>query len=141
MQRTQQMIEACGYEYNPPPAVVSNSLKALELTELARHEGLHEVVHTRLMEAYWSEEADIGDEDMLLSAAEEAGIDRSSAAEAIGTGAYREAVKESTNEAHRLGINAIPAFVLDGRMLIVGAHPPETFEQAFEQLDETAKEA
>ena len=59
--RTREMVEASGLAYNPPPDVVPNSRKALELTELAREKGLHDEVHTRLMHAYWSEGRDIGD--------------------------------------------------------------------------------
>ena len=36
------MVEAAGCTYNPHPAVVPNSRKALEVTELARDRGLHE---------------------------------------------------------------------------------------------------
>ena len=41
----------------------------------------------------------------------------------------------STQEANRLGINAIPAFVLDNRLLVLGAQPEEAFEQAVAQLE------
>jgi predicted DsbA family dithiol-disulfide isomerase len=129
-----RMVEECGYTYNPPPEVVPNSRKALEVTELARDLGLHEAVHTRLMDAYWSEAADIGKEDKLLSLASEAGLPREEAREALADGRFRERVRESTRQANLVGINAIPAFVLDDRLLLVGAHPHETFERAFEQL-------
>ena len=134
------MVEECGYVYNPPEHVVPNSLKALEVTELARDAGLHEAVHDRLMHGYWSEAADIGDETALLALAEEAGLDRGEAIEALADGRYRERIAESTREANLLGINAIPAFVLDDRLLLVGAYPHEVFERAFAQLEEqTAK--
>ena len=32
------------------------------------------------------------------------------------------------------GINAIPAFVLDRRLLVMGAQPHELFERAYAQL-------
>jgi predicted DsbA family dithiol-disulfide isomerase len=128
------MVEESGYTYNPPPEVVPNSRKALELTEHARELGIHEAVHTRLMDAYWSEAADIGDEDTLLSLAAEAGLEREPARDALAEGRYRPRVLESTREANRIGINAIPAFVLDDRLLLVGAHPHETFERAFAEL-------
>ena len=89
------------------------------------------------MDAYWSEAADIGDEDALIGLCEEAGLDRDDCVEALATNAFQAAVGEATQEAHRLGIHAIPAFVLDQRMLVLGAHPYETFEQAFAQLSET----
>jgi predicted DsbA family dithiol-disulfide isomerase len=128
------MVEACGYTYNPPPAVVPNSRKALEVTELARDRGLHEAVHSRLLDAYWSEAANIGDEDTLLSLAAEVGLDRGDAAEALADGRYRDRIRTSTQEANAVGINAIPAFVLDNRLLLVGAYPHEVFEQAFARL-------
>jgi predicted DsbA family dithiol-disulfide isomerase len=130
------MVEACGYAYNPPPGVVPNSHRALEVTELARDLGLHAVVHTRLMDAYWSEAADIGDAETLLTLAAEAGLDRDEATAALADGRYRDRIAQSTREANLVGINAIPAFVLDNRLLLVGAYPHETFEHAFDQLED-----
>ena len=135
--QVKRMVEECGYTYNPPPGVVPNSRKALELTELARDAGLHEAVHTRLMDAYWSEAANIGDEDALLSLVAEAGLDHREAVEALADGRYRDRVQQSTREANLVGIHAIPAFVLDERLLLVGAYPHEVFERAFAQLEET----
>jgi predicted DsbA family dithiol-disulfide isomerase len=43
-------------------------------------------------------------------------------------------VAASTREAQSVGINAIPAFVLDSRLLVLGAQPIEVFRRAFEQL-------
>jgi predicted DsbA family dithiol-disulfide isomerase len=128
------MVEECGYAYNPPGDVVPNSLKALQVTELARDRELHEQVHTRLMDAYWSEAANIGDEDVLLALAEETGLDRAEAAEVLADGRYLPRISESTKEANSIGITAIPSFVLDNRMLLVGAYPYEVFEQAFARI-------
>ncbi len=133
-QRVRAMVEECGYRYAPPPDVVPHSGNALAVTELARELGLHEPVHRRLMDAYWSEAANIGDEDVLLGLAAEAGLDRTDAAAALADGRYRDRIAQSTREANLLGIDAIPAFVLDERLLLVGAHPHETFERAFEHL-------
>lgn len=129
------MVEESGYVYNPPPEVVPSSRKALQVTELARDLGLHERVHDRLMHAYWSEAANLGDEDTLLGLVAEAGVDRASAADALADERYRPRVLDSTREAQLLGINAIPAFVLDERLLLVGAYPHEVFERAFSQLE------
>jgi len=135
----QRLVEECGYTYNPPPDVVPNSRKALEVTELARDLGRHEAVHTRLMDAYWAEAQDLGDEDTLLGLAAEAGLDRSEAAAALADGRYRERVESSTREANLAGINAVPAFVLDDRLLLLGAHPHEVFERALAQLEATGE--
>jgi predicted DsbA family dithiol-disulfide isomerase len=142
-ERTRQMVEAAGLLYNPPPDVVPRSRLALELTELARDRGLHEAVHTRLMHAYWSEGRNIGERETLLDLGAEAGLDRDEAAEALDKGTYGDRVEASTYEAQRNGINAIPAFVLDGRLLLLGAQPREIFERALGQVStagESSKE-
>ena len=47
---------------------------------------------------------------------------------------YADAVARSTSEAHQVGVSGVPAFLLDRRLLVLGAHPRETFERAFERL-------
>ena len=130
------MIEAAGFHFAPPEHVVPSSQKALQVTELARDRGLHEPVHSRLMHAYWSEGVDIGNEESLLSVVADAGLDRAEAAHALEDGRYAERVQASTREANLVGINAVPAFVLNGRLLVLGALPEPLFEQAVEQLRE-----
>jgi predicted DsbA family dithiol-disulfide isomerase len=128
------MIEAAGFRFAPPEDVVPNSQKALQVTELARDRGLHEPVHSRLMRAYWSEGADIGDEETLLELVAESGLDGGEAAEALADGRFAERVRASTREANLHGIHAIPAFVLDRRLLVLGAQPEELFEEAVARL-------
>ena len=107
-------------------------MRALRLTELARVRGLHEPVHERLMDAYWAEGRDIGDPETLRSLAVEAGLDD---LDGVFAGdAYEDRVLASTAQAQKLGIHAIPAFVLDSKLLILGAQPREVFEQAFARL-------
>jgi predicted DsbA family dithiol-disulfide isomerase len=133
-ERTKAAIESAGFAYNPPETI-PNSRRALAVTELARDREVHEPVHTRLMHAYWSEGADLGDEDVLLDLAGEGGLDPGEAREAMTSTFYVERVLESTRTANMHGINAIPAFVLDHRLLVMGAHPHETFEQAIALLE------
>jgi predicted DsbA family dithiol-disulfide isomerase len=137
---TRRVIEAAGLTYNPSDRL-PNTLHALEVSELARDVGLHEPVHTRLMHAYWSESADLADDDVLLDLVAEAGLDRAEAQAVLAEGRYSDRIAASTQEANRHGIYAIPAFVLGGRLLVMGAQPEELFEQAVEQLQGTAPAA
>jgi predicted DsbA family dithiol-disulfide isomerase len=125
---------AAGLEYNRPE-VVPNTRLALRLTELARERGLHAPFHDRLMDAYWSGATNIGDADELRKLASEAGLDTADVERAISDpSAYLDVVQASTYEAQSIGINAIPAFLLDGRLIVLGAQPLETFRRAFAQL-------
>jgi predicted DsbA family dithiol-disulfide isomerase len=126
------LFEPHGLVYEPPP-VAPRSLDALRLTEHARANGLHAPFHDRVMDAYWAEAQDIGDHEVLLALAAEVGLE--DAAGILASDAYAETVARSTAEAHAIGINGIPAFLLDRRLLVLGAHPRTTFEQAFAQLE------
>ncbi len=129
------MFEQAGLAYDPPPAVVPNTMRALRVTELARDRGLHEQVHDRLMQAYWEEARDIGDPEALRELVVEAGLDGTEVDEVLAGEAYRDRVLSSTQQAHSIGINGIPAFLLDRRLLVLGAQPRDVFEQAFAQLE------
>jgi predicted DsbA family dithiol-disulfide isomerase len=121
-----------GLVYNPPP-IRANSMNALRLAEHARGEGLFDAMHVRLMDAYWAEAQNIGNPDVLRALADEVGLE--GADEVLDTDTYQDLVHASTAQAVAAGVTGVPAFVLDGRMLILGAHPRSTFERAFAQLD------
>jgi predicted DsbA family dithiol-disulfide isomerase len=137
---TRRMVEAAGLTFDPSPRL-PNTLNALIVTELARERGLHDPVHTRLMHGYWSERKDLGDAEILLDLVEEAGLDRDDAAAALAERRHADRIVASTQEANRLGINAIPAFVLDWRLLVLGAQPEEAFEQAVAQLSDDSADS
>jgi predicted DsbA family dithiol-disulfide isomerase len=127
------MFERVGLTYNPNPDVVPNSGRALRLAELARDQGLHGPMHERLMDAYWAEARDIGDPETLRELAADVGL--ANVDPVLDGDAYEERVRASTAEAQSVGIHAIPAFVLDSKLLVLGAQPRDVFEQAFQQLE------
>jgi predicted DsbA family dithiol-disulfide isomerase len=125
-----------GLAYNPPPEVVPNTMRALRVTELGRERGLHAAVHDRLMDAYWAEAENIGDPDVLRRLAVEAGLDGTEVDEVLAGDVYRERVSGLTSQAVSIGITGVPGFLLERRLLVLGAQPREVFERAFEQLRE-----
>jgi predicted DsbA family dithiol-disulfide isomerase len=125
---------AAGLEYNRPE-VVPNTRLALRLSELARERGLHQPFHDRVMDAYWSEATDIGDPDELRRLAAEVGLDAQDVERVIADpSAYLDLVEGSTHQAFSIGINAVPAFLLNRRLIVLGAQPLEVFRRAFAQL-------
>jgi predicted DsbA family dithiol-disulfide isomerase len=121
-----------GLEYNPNPDVIPNSFDALRLTELARELGRHDEIHDRLMDAYWRDAVDLGDRDELRRLLHDLPAD--DVERVLASEEYRDRVLASTAEAQSVGINGIPAWVIDGKLLIPGAQPRDVFERAFEQL-------
>ena len=125
---------AAGLEYNRPE-IVPNTRLALRMSELARERGLHDAFHDRLMDAYWSEAKNVGDAEELRRLATEAGLDADDVERVVADPvAYADVVEDSTRQALSAGINGVPAFVLDRRLIVLGAQPVEVFRQAFAQL-------
>lgn len=133
-ERTRRAVEAAGLEYGPPERI-PRSLKALALAELARDRGVHGELHDRVMRAYWSEGRDIGADDVLVELAAATGLGADEARAALTDEGYAARIAGSTRAAQEHGVNAVPAFVLDDRLLVLGAQPHETFEQALEHLE------
>jgi predicted DsbA family dithiol-disulfide isomerase len=132
--RLKQSFAASGLIYNPPAKVVPNTMRALRLTELARERGLHPQLHDRLMRAYWEEGRNIGDSSELAAMAVETGLDEKEAVEVVEGDAYRGRIDASTARAQSFGVTGVPAFLLAGRLLVLGAQPRRTFEQALNQI-------
>ena len=125
---------ARGLTYNPNPDVVPNTMRALRLTELARELGRHEEVHDRLMEAYWAEAQDLGDPAVLRALAAEVALPQDEVDAVLDGDRYRDRIEDSTRQAVSIGANAVPAFLLDRRLLVLGAQADAVFEQAYAQL-------
>ena len=124
-----------GLDYNPNPDVIPNSFDALRLTELARTLGRHAEIHDRLMDAYWRDGADLGDRSELRRLLHDLPTDE--VERVLTTDEYADRVRASTSQAISAGVTGVPAWVIDGKLLIPGAQPREVFEQAFEQLGQT----
>jgi predicted DsbA family dithiol-disulfide isomerase len=125
---------AAGLVYDRPE-IVPNTRLALRMTELARERGLHDPFHERLMDAYWAEAVNVGDPDELRRLAAEVGLQADEVERVLADpAAYLDLVEGSTRQAHSIGINAIPAFLLDRRLIVMGAQPLDVFRQAFAQL-------
>jgi predicted DsbA family dithiol-disulfide isomerase len=137
VERMRAFFAERGLEYNPNPDVVPSSRRALQLTELARDLGRHAEVHDRLMDAYWAEARDIGAVDVLRSLAAELDLPGEDIDRVLEGDLYTDRIAASTQEAVSVGANAVPAFVFDRRLLLLGAQPEQVFEQVFARLEHT----
>jgi len=88
------------------------------------------------MDAYWAEALDIGDGEVLRALGVEAGLPADEVDDVLAGDRFADVVRESTAQAVSIGVTGVPAFLLDRRLLVLGAQPEPVFEQAFAQLAE-----
>lgn len=113
---------------------IYNTFDAHRLLHWAREEGRQAALKHALFEAYFSDGRNPGDREVLLDAADKAGLDRNAAADVIDSGRFADDVREEERFWQAQGISAVPAVVVDRRYLISGGQPPELFEKALKDI-------
>lgn len=104
-----------------------NTFLAHRLIWYAGQQGQQDAVVESLFRGYFEEGADIGAVPALVELGERVGLDAGSFLRS-DEGVSR--VKEEEAAGHRLGIRAVPYFLLNGTHAISGAQPIETFVSA-----------
>ncbi|ADQ66584.1 dithiol-disulfide isomerase involved in polyketide biosynthesis [Halogeometricum borinquense DSM 11551] len=84
-----------------------------------------------IFDALWQDGADIGDEELLVKLAEDAGVVGDEIRSALDDDALREEVRAQFTEAHQQGVTGVPTFAYDGYGAR-GAVPPEHLERLVE---------
>ena len=114
-----------GLDFHLDVSLRSNTFDAHRLIHLAAARGLQGAVKERLMRAYFSEGAPVGDRDTLVRLAAEAGLDAADVEKVLDTDEHAEAVRADEAEARALGITGVPFFVVDRSYGVSGAQPAD----------------
>jgi predicted DsbA family dithiol-disulfide isomerase len=110
-----------------------NTLDAHRVIWLAGESGVQDAVVETLFHAYFTDGRDLSDRATLADVASGAGLDRAEVDDLLAGDRGLDTVRAGEDEARRLGVSGVPFFVVNGRIALSGAQPPELFRQAFEQ--------
>jgi predicted DsbA family dithiol-disulfide isomerase len=133
-ERLAALFEREGLPFDREIQRVPRSFDALRVAELAREQGRHAPLHRRLMDAFWVRGHNLGDHDVLVEECGAAGLAADDVREVLAGDRYGDLVTLSTEGALDAGATGVPAFAVDGRILIPGAQPEEVFERVLERL-------
>lgn len=97
-------------------------------------EGAQHRLKKALLAAYQGRAERIEDPDVLLAAAQEAGLNTVAAREVLESGAYADKVRAVEQLYQRSGIHSVPAVIVNDQYLISGGQPVEVFEQSLRQI-------
>ena len=122
-----------GLSYDFDALQHTNTVKAHELMHYAKAQGRQLDMKERLLSAYFEEGRHVGRIDDLADLAEEIGLDRAEALEALKSGSYLADVQADKEQAIAYGISGVPFFVIDGRYGVSGAQEPAVFVRALQQ--------
>lgn len=120
-------------------ALSVNTLTAHRLLGLAERDYGPDVQRSlaeKLFDLHFSRGGDVADVAELVELAVSVGMDRTSVREHLESEEGTREVEQGIAQARRLGIQAVPTFVFDGRFMVQGAQPAAVFRQALEQVAE-----
>ena len=89
-----------------------------------------------LFEAHFNHRRRIGERDVLLDVAKEAGLDRNAASEALDSEDIARKTRVEERAAMEMNITGVPAMIIEGRFLVPGAQPPEAYVNALRRVAE-----
>jgi predicted DsbA family dithiol-disulfide isomerase len=121
------------------PTVKPRSRLAHEAAEFARAQDRFEAMRVALFQAYFVENRDIGQVDVLVEIGQQVGLDGEALRTALTSGRYTERVAELEEVSRRLGVQAVPTVVI-GDLGVEGARPYEVLRRVLEQAELRAAE-
>lgn len=110
-----------------------NTFDAHRLLHWAELEGRQVELKRALLAAYHGKMQALNEHEVLVAAAVSVGLDGEAAREVLASGRYADEVRATEEKWISAGISAVPSVVINNRLLISGAQPPEAFEQAIRQ--------
>ncbi len=116
------------------PAVVANTRKAHDATEFAAEQGCLWEFQRAVFHAYWEEEQNISDADVLCRLAAGCGLDADALRRALDEGRYSPRVEEQMTWARAAGVSGVPTFIFEGKFAVVGAQDYDVFRDVASRI-------
>ena len=135
--RVAALAEAEGIRFVTPKRL-RNSARAHQAALAVEHADADasERYHDRLYAAYWEEELDVADPEVLVELASDVAIDPDVLRRVVANDELLPALRASMARANEWGISATPSWLLDGRLVIPGAQDDDFMADVVRRLRE-----
>ena len=118
-----------GLDFRFDLARSGTTFDAHRVVHLAAEHGVQDAMKERLLRAYFGQGELMSDRDTLVRLAGEVGLDEDEVREMLAGDRFAEEVRDDERTAGAFGISAVPTFVVDRKLGVSGAHPPEALLQ------------
>lgn len=131
-----------GDETQAPPAMMWNTRDAHKLLAFALEQAGPEVqtrLKLALFKAHFNQRKPIGNRDTLLDIAASVGLHREAAKAALDDPDLEARVIAEERQAWDLNITGVPAMIFNGKFMVPGAQPPETYVNVLRRVVERSR--
>jgi predicted DsbA family dithiol-disulfide isomerase len=116
---------SAGLVYDVGRLRVTNTFKVHQAVHVAEEAGRQLELVDRLFTAFFAEGRHLGRDGELADLAAEVGVDRGRVLEALESAEMAPSVRRDISRAVKLGVSGVPFVLVDGRLAVSGAQPPE----------------
>jgi predicted DsbA family dithiol-disulfide isomerase len=117
-----------------PRTHIYNTFDAHRVLQWAGTQGKKLPLKLALLKAYHGAGKDPSNHDVIVEAAQSAGLDGAEARRILESDAYADEVRAEVAQFQSMGINSVPSVIFDNRYLLTGGQPPEAFEQVIREV-------
>jgi predicted DsbA family dithiol-disulfide isomerase len=130
-----ERAKSVGLEYNFDKAVISNSLNAHRIIQLAKNKNIGDRMEEIFFKAYFTDGKDLNNGPTLIQLGIEAGLEENAIREVLESDdLFLKEVQSDIKEAGEIGVQGVPFFVFDRKYAVSGAQPVETFVKTIEEI-------
>ena len=130
--------ESLGLDIHMPPAVVPRPYTrlAFEGYFYALEKGVEHLYNELVFAAYFKDEQDIGELNVLCEVAEKAGLDAADFRRALEDGTYKEQEAQSNRYAKDvMNVRAVPTIYINGEKVSVEVYTKEAFAELLKEME------
>lgn len=136
-QRISSMGEELGFKFNFSEGMkIYNTFNAHQLLHWAAQDSLAKQTELKmaLLKAYFTDNLDVSQNEVLLTVVESIGLDRQQAEQHLTQQTFAQVVRQSQEQWRTMGISSVPSFIINQKHLLSGGQPAEVFSQALLQI-------
>lgn len=127
------LAERLGVKMKLPP-LQPRSRMAHEAAHWARTQGRFDDYHAAIFRAFFERGEDIGDIEVLMTLATDLGLDMESLRAALKKHEFEKSVLGDEQEAARIGVSGVPAFVADRNAALSGVQSAESLQKLIQHV-------
>lgn len=134
--RVEEAAGAEGLAFNTDNiANIPNTVESHSVIHLAKEKGIQNEMAHAFFKAYFADGVDLTSTEDVIDTAVNGGLARDEVAAYLQSQSATNEVKSTEQQYKSAGVSAVPTFIINDKYMIQGAQAPETFIEAFEQLE------
>ncbi|WP_025898943.1 DsbA family oxidoreductase [Sneathiella glossodoripedis] len=116
-----------------------NTLNSHRVIKWAASAGCQDQVVENLFQAFFMDGKDLGDSEVLVQAAADAGMNAEIVRDLLATDRDLDVVAAEDARAREMGISGVPFFIIDEKYALSGAQDSSVILQVIERIEQEAK--